>query len=68
MLCWTRSDKTIWIDRVRNLLHTMKEDRNIPRTIKRSKAVWIGHILRRNCCLTHVMEGKIQGRVAVTGR
>jgi hypothetical protein len=27
-------------------------------TTKRRKANWIGHILRRNCLLKHVIEGK----------
>jgi hypothetical protein len=31
---------------------------------KRSKANWIRHILRKNCLLKHVIEGKIE----VTGR
>jgi hypothetical protein len=31
-------------------------------TINRKKADWIGHILRRNCLLEHVTEGKIEGR------
>jgi hypothetical protein len=26
------------------------------------------HILRRNCLLEHVIEGKIEGRIQVTGR
>jgi hypothetical protein len=25
------------------------------------KANWIGHILRRNCLLKHVIEGKLEG-------
>jgi len=29
---------------------------------------WIGYILRRNCLLKFVIEGKIKGRVEVTGR
>jgi hypothetical protein len=29
---------------------------------------WIGHILRRNCLLRHVVGGKIEGRMDVTGR
>jgi hypothetical protein len=29
---------------------------------------WIGHIWRRNCRLKHVIEGKIQERIEVTGR
>jgi hypothetical protein len=28
----------------------------------------IGHILRRNCLLKHVIEGKIEGRTEMTGR
>ena len=43
------------------VLHTVKEERNILYTIKIRKANWIGHILRKNCLLTHVIEGKIEG-------
>jgi hypothetical protein len=32
------------------------------------KANWIGHIVRRNCLLKHVIEGKLQGRIGMTGR
>jgi hypothetical protein len=42
--------------------------RNIVHTIKRRKANRIGHILCRNCLLKHVIEGKIEGRIEVTGR
>jgi len=28
----------------------------------------MGHILRRNCLLKHIIEGKINGRIAVMGR
>jgi hypothetical protein len=31
-------------------------------TIKRRQANWIVHILRRNCLLKHVIEGKIEGK------
>jgi hypothetical protein len=31
-------------------------------------ANWIGHILHRNCLLQQVIEGKIKGRIEVTGR
>jgi hypothetical protein len=37
-------------------------------TIKRRNAKWIGHILRRNCLLKHVIEGKVEGRIDMTGR
>ena len=32
------------------------------------KANWIGHILRRNCLLKQVIEGKIKGEMDVTRR
>jgi hypothetical protein len=37
-----------------------KTERNILHTIKIRKATWNGHILRRNCLLKHVIEGKIE--------
>jgi hypothetical protein len=51
-------DKMSWTDRVRNedVLHGVKKERNILRTIKRRKANWIGYILRRNFLLKHVIE------------
>jgi hypothetical protein len=58
-------EKISWTDRVRNeeVLHRVKEERNILHTIIRRKANWIGHILRRNCLLKHVIEGKLEGRI-----
>jgi hypothetical protein len=69
MWCWRRMEKLSWTDRVRNeeVLHTVK-GRNIVHTIKSRKANWIGHILRRNCLLKHVIEGKLEARIEVTGR
>jgi hypothetical protein len=32
------------------------------------RANWIGHILRRNCLLKRVIEGKIKGDMEVTRR
>jgi coproporphyrinogen III oxidase len=59
MWCWRRTEIS-WTDRVRNeeVLQRVKEERNIVHTVKRRKANWIGHILRRNCLLKHVIEGK----------
>jgi hypothetical protein len=45
-----------------------KEQRNIPHEICKQKVNWIGHILRRNCLLQRVTEGKIQGGIEVTRR
>jgi hypothetical protein len=57
-------------DRVRNkeVLHRVKKERNILHKIKRRKANWIGHILHRNCLLKHMIEGKLEGRIEMTGR
>jgi hypothetical protein len=58
-----------WTDRVRNevVLYRVK-DRNILHTIKQRKANSIGHIWRRNCLLKHVLEGRIERRIQMTGR
>jgi ribosomal 50S subunit-associated protein YjgA (DUF615 family) len=56
-------EKISWTDRVNNeaVLHRVKDGRNILHTIRRRKANWIGHILRRNCLIKHIIEGEIQG-------
>jgi hypothetical protein len=46
----------------------VRKERNILHTVKRKKVNWIGHILRRNCLLKHVIERKIKGRIEVAGR
>ena len=52
-------EKISWTDYVRKekVLHIVKEERNIVGTIKIRKA---NHILRRNCLLKYVIEGKIE--------
>ena len=58
-----------WTNRVRNeeVLHRVKEERNIILTVKRREANWIGHILCKNCLLKHIIEGKAGG-IEVTAR
>jgi hypothetical protein len=70
MWCWRRMEKIIWTDHVRNeeVLLRVKEKRNIVHEISKRKAKWIGRILHRNCRLQQVIEGKIKGRIKVTGR
>jgi hypothetical protein len=70
MWCWRRMEKISWTDHVKNedVLLTVKEQRNILHEIRKRKANWIGHILRRNCLLQRVTEGKIQREIEVTGR
>ena len=41
---------------------------NILHEIRKRKDNWIGHILRRNCLLKHVIKGKIKGEMEVTKR
>jgi len=41
---------------------------DIVHNIKRRKANWIGYISPRNCLLKHVLKGKIEERIEVTGR
>jgi hypothetical protein len=62
-------EKISWVHCVKNveILHRVKE-RNILYKIKRRKANWIRHILRCNCVLRDVIEGKIEGRIEVRGR
>ena len=69
-LCCRRMEETGWTDRVRNeeVLHRVKEDRNMLPAIYRRKANWIGHILRLNCLLKHVIEGKKEEMKKVAGR
>ena len=50
------------------VLLRVNEQRNILHEIRKRKANWIGHILRRNCLLEHVTEGKIKGQIEVTRR
>jgi hypothetical protein len=59
-----------WIYLVENeeILFKVQEERNILHTIKRRTAKWICQMLRRNCLLKRVIEGKKEGRIEVTGR
>jgi len=45
------------------VLLRVNEQRNILHEIRKRKANWIGHILRGNCLLKQVIEGKIKGEM-----
>jgi hypothetical protein len=68
MWCWIRMEKISWTDHVRNeeVLLRVSEQRNILHERRKRKANWIGNILRRNCLLKHVTEGKMKGQIEVT--
>ena len=50
------------------VLLRVNEQRNILHEIRKRKVNWIGHILRRNCLLQRVIEGKLKVGIEVTGR
>jgi len=54
--------------RNKDVLHTVKAERNIVQKLKGKKTNWFGHILRRNCFLKDVIEGKLEVRTEVTRR
>jgi hypothetical protein len=50
----------------KDVLLTVKEQRNILQEISKWKANWIGHILYRNSLLQQVLKGKIKGWIEGT--
>ena len=48
------------------MLLRVNEQRNILHEIRKRKANWIGHIVRRNCLLKRVFEGKKNGEMEMT--
>jgi len=50
------------------VLHRTSEKRHILHIVKRRKANWIGHILRRNCLIKDIIEGMTEGEIELTGR
>jgi hypothetical protein len=70
MWCWRRMEKISWSDHVRNeeVLLRVKKQRDILHEIRKRKANLICNIVRKNCLLQRVIEGKIQGGIEVTGR
>ena len=67
--CWRRMEKISWTDHVRNEEVLLRVNgQNILHEIRKRKANWIGHILRRNCLLKEIIEGKIKGEIEVTRR
>ena len=63
-------EKISWTDHVRNegVLLKVNGQRNILHEVRKRKANWIGHILRRNCLLKQAIEGKIKGEMEMSRR
>jgi hypothetical protein len=61
--------KISWTDGVRSEegLHRVEAKRSILHTVKGRRADWIGHILRRNCFIKHIINGKIEERIEMMG-
>jgi len=52
-----RKENIRWTDcAINEESNRVKEERNIPHTIKPQKANWIGHISHNNCFLKHIKE------------
>jgi hypothetical protein len=68
--CSRMMEKFSWTDPLRNeeVLYGVEEERDVLQTITRRQITGIGNILRRNCLLQHVFEGKLEGRIEVTRR
>jgi len=54
--------------RSEEVLQRIKDERKILQTIKIRKVNWIGHIVRRNCLIKHVIEREMDVRMEVTVR
>jgi len=67
MWCWRRMEKISWTDHVRNeeVLFRVNEERNTLHEKRKRRANWIGHILRRNCLVKQMIEGKIKRQIEV---
>ena len=62
-------EKISWTDHVRNeVLFRVNEQRNILHDIRKRKTSWICRILRGNCLLKQVIEGKIKREIEEIGR
>jgi hypothetical protein len=64
MWCWRKMNRIRWIDRKTNeeVLREIGEKRQLMKQIKLRKGRWIGHILRHQCLLLRILEGKIEGK------
>ena len=55
-----RYEMNLYICCGEEVLLRVKEQKNMLHELRKRKANWIGHILRRNCLLQQVIEGKIK--------
>lgn len=68
MWCWGGIEIFSRRGRVRNeVFQRVVEETNIQHAIKRIKFYWVGHVLRRDCLLKHIIERKRKRGTEVTG-
>jgi hypothetical protein len=63
-MCWRKMEKTSYTSHEKNkeILHRVKEERNIVHTMKWKRGDWFGQILSRNCLLKHVVDDIKDGK------
>jgi hypothetical protein len=64
MWIWRRLERVSYKDRKTNeeVLQQVGEGRNLVRTAINRKKNWIGHVMRHDCLMRDVMEGRFQGK------
>ena len=62
MWIWRKMEKISWTAHVSNeeVLFLVQEQRSLMQVIKQRQANWIGHVLRHDCLLKTVLEGKME--------
>ena len=65
MWIWRRIEKISWVDKVSNaeVLQRVNEGRSILDAIWQRKQRWLGHVLRHDCLLRDIREGRMMGKV-----
>lgn len=64
MWVWRRMEKIKWADKKTNeeVLSSVGEERSFVETVVKRKKNWIGHIVRGDGLLKHVLEGRMEGK------
>src|SRR6476619_5983940 len=64
MRVWRRMGKVSWIDKRTNeqVLSSTDEKRSLIKTIWDRKKNWIGHVVRGDCLMKLVLEGRMEGK------
>jgi hypothetical protein len=69
-ICVEETSRRSFVFNVRKIEYYIQSRRKSSNSdsINRRKANWIGYILRRNCVLRHIIEGKIEGKIINDGK